>query len=222
MIKKSFRLMLLVAFALSSVMFVACNKYDDDIDRIDQEIASLQATVQSLQSAISGGAVVTGVNNGTDGITFTMSNGQSYTVKHGTNGKDGQNGTNGTNGADGKTPVITIDPETNNWVIDGVDTGVCAKGAKGDKGDTGAQGPAGTNGTNGTNGTDGKDGQNGKDGLNGYSPKISEGILLSMNRETRPMVPAIIRSTLKSNSPITLPRGSMPVTIKITPDASAM
>ena len=72
MIKKSFRLMLLAAFALSSVMFVSCNKWEDEINELDSKVASLEQTVQSLQSAISGGAVVNSVSNGTDGVTFTM------------------------------------------------------------------------------------------------------------------------------------------------------
>jgi len=119
MIKKSFRLMLLVAFALSSVMFVACNKYDDDIERIDNEIASLQATVQSLKAAVDGGAVISSVSNTAEGVKFTLSNGQSYVVNHGTAGADGAAGKDGS--------VVTIG-ENGNWFIDGEDTGKTAKG----------------------------------------------------------------------------------------------
>jgi len=111
--------MLLVAFALSSVMFVACNKYDDDIERIDNEIASLQATVQSLKAAVDGGAVISSVSNTTEGVKFTLSNGQSYVVNHGTDGAAGAAGKDGS--------VVTIG-ENGNWFIDGVDTGKTAKG----------------------------------------------------------------------------------------------
>ena len=52
MIKKSFRLMLLAAFALSSVMFVSCNKWEDDINELDEKVASLEQTVQSLKAAV--------------------------------------------------------------------------------------------------------------------------------------------------------------------------
>ena len=118
MIKKSFRLMLLAAFALSSVMFVACNKYDDDIQRIDDQLASLEQTVQTLKAAVDGGAVISSVSNTAEGVKFTLSNGQSYTVNH---------GTDGANGADGKDAVVTIG-ENGNWFINGEDTGKTAKG----------------------------------------------------------------------------------------------
>ena len=129
--------MLLVAFALSSVMFVACNKYDEEINGLQSQIDQLNATVQSLQSAISNGAVVTSVAETTEGIKVTLSNNQSYVIKHGTNGKDGQNGTNGADGKDGS--VVTIG-ENGNWFIDGVDTGKAAQGPKGDAGVAGAAG----------------------------------------------------------------------------------
>ena len=116
--------MLLVAFALSSVMFVACNKYDDDIERIDGELAALNATVQSLKAAVDGGAVISSVSNTADGVKFTLSNGQSYTVN---NGKDGAAGAAGKDGS-----VVTIG-ENGNWFIDGVDTEMPAEG-KGEPG----------------------------------------------------------------------------------------
>ena len=126
MIKKSFRLMLLVAFALSSVMFVACNKYDDDIERIDNELAALNATVSSLKAAVDGGAVISSVSNTTDGVKFTLSNGQSYTVNHGAVGATGATGAAGQDGKPGS--VVTIG-ENGNWFIDGVDQNVSAVGA---------------------------------------------------------------------------------------------
>ena len=63
----------------------------------------------------------------------------------------------GINGEDGKPgTVITLDPTTNNWVIDGVDTGVCAKGEKGEQGEQGEQGEAGEQGPAGEAGEPGK------------------------------------------------------------------
>ncbi len=211
--------MLLVAFALSSV-FVACNKYDEDIDDLYGKYNDLSATVQSLKSAVEAGSVVTGVTESSTGLTFKMSNGQSYVVKHGV---DGQNGADGANGADGKSTIITIDPQTNNWLIDGVDTGICAKGEKGDKGDkgdkgeTGPQGPAGEDGKDGADGSDaeqgaagatgpqgpqgpqgpagedGKDGKDGVDGKNAYSPYINEaGNWVVWNDETQKFEPTEI------------------------------
>ena len=129
--------MLLVAFALSSVMFVACNKYDEEINGLQSQIDQLNATVQSLQSAISNGAVVTSVAETAEGIKVTLSNNQSYVIKHGTNGKDG---VNGANGADGKNGSVVTIGENGNWFIDGVDTGKAAQGPKGDAGVAGAAG----------------------------------------------------------------------------------
>ncbi len=129
MIKKSFRLMLLVAFALSSVMFVACNKYDDDIERIDNELAALNATVSSLKAAVDGGAVISSVSNTTEGVKFTLSNGQSYTVNHGAVGATGATGATGAAGQDGKPGSVVTIGENGNWFIDGVDQNVSAVGA---------------------------------------------------------------------------------------------
>lgn len=120
--------MLLVALALSSAMFVSCNKYDDDIERLDSAVAALQATVQTLQNEIAGGAVITNVTNTEDGIKVTLSNGNSYNVQ---NGKDGQNGTNGKDGS-----VVEVG-ENGNWFINGEDTGLAAAGKDGKDGQNG-------------------------------------------------------------------------------------
>jgi formylglycine-generating enzyme required for sulfatase activity len=50
---------------------------------------------------------------------------------------------------------IRIDAETGNWFINGVDTGISAKGEQGDKGDPGEDGSDGTNGSVVTIGDDG-------------------------------------------------------------------
>lgn len=139
MIKKSFRLMLLGAFALLSSVFVACDKYDDDIKGLQEQIDALKAQVSSIQSEVSAGAVITGVAENADGITVTLSNGKSYKL---TNGKDGKNGENGTDGKNGSVVEIGAN---GNWFIDGKDTGLAAEGKDG------------ANGSNGADGEDGKD-----------------------------------------------------------------
>ena len=95
MIKKSFRLMLLAAFALSSVMFVSCNKWEDEINELDSKVAALEQTVSSLKAAVDGGAVISSVSNTSEGVKFTLSNGQSYTVNHGAVGATGASVTTG-------------------------------------------------------------------------------------------------------------------------------
>ena len=124
--------MLLAAFALSSVMFVSCNKWEDEINELDSKVAALEQTVASLKAAVDGGAVITGVSNTSEGVKFTLSNGQSYTVNHGAVGATGATGEAGKDGQDGKDgkpgSVVTIG-ENGNWCIDGVDQGVSAVGA---------------------------------------------------------------------------------------------
>ena len=117
--------------------FVACTDYDDDINSLQEQIADQQSQIAQLQAAISGGAVITSVTPTTDGFTFTLSNGNSYTVK---NGKDGVAGAKGDPGA---------------------------PGAKGDKGDPGAPGEKGDKGAPGEDGAKGDKGAHGEAGAIG-------------------------------------------------------
>ena len=117
--------MLLGAFALLSSVFVACDKYDDDIEGLQAQIDALKATVQSLQSEIDGGAVITNVAESSTGVTVTLSNGKSFTISNGTDGEDGADGTPGT--------VVEMG-ENGNWYIDGEDTGVPFTGKDGQSG----------------------------------------------------------------------------------------
>lgn len=125
----------LVAFSGS---FVSCSDYDDDIDRIDSELADLKTQLTALQSQVNAGKYVTNVTKNGTGITITWSDGSSSTIET-------IKGDKGEAGAKGDAVVITIDPVTKNWLVDGVDTGVCAEGKDG------------ANGANGENGKDGKD-----------------------------------------------------------------
>ena len=111
--------------------FTGCTDYEDDIKALDDRVSALESTVADLQSQIEAGAVITSVTQSDNGITVTLSNGQSYEI---TNGKDGANGADGADGS-----VVEIG-ENGNWYIDGEDTGMPAKGEKGDKGDQGEPG----------------------------------------------------------------------------------
>ena len=65
------------------------------------------------------------------------------------------------------TPEIYIDPNTGNWMINGVDTGVHAEGPKGEKGEAGEAGPAGPQGATGPQGAAGPQGLTGPMGPQG-------------------------------------------------------
>ena len=69
------------------------------------------------------------VTDSTDTTTVEIFDG-----KDGADGKDGLDGTDGKDGKDGQTPVVEIGGN-GNWYVDGVDTGVSAKGTKGDTGE---------------------------------------------------------------------------------------
>ena len=143
------------ALTIASVStFTSCKDYDDDISGLQSQIDQLKKTIDEINSQITAGSVLTDVVKNDNGITVKLSNGKTYDI---TNGKDGKAGS-----------VVKIVDGV--WYIDDVSTGLNAKGDKGDKGDQGDPGTPGTPGTNGTNGTDGTNGTNGKDGAY-YLPK---------------------------------------------------
>ena len=152
------------ALTIASVStFTSCKDYDDDISGLQSQIDQLKKTIDEINSQITAGSILTDVVKNDNGITVKLSNGKTYDI---TNGKDGKAGS-----------VVKIVDGV--WYIDDVSTGLNAKGDKGDKGDPGTPGTNGTNGTDGkdgTNGTDGKDGTNGTNGTDGkdgayYLPK---------------------------------------------------
>ena len=147
----------------------SCKNYDDDLDQIRNEMGDMKVDITKLQALIEQGCVITGVSQSSDGVVFTTSDGKTYSIS---NGKDGKPGTAWTIGDDGY------------WYENGTKTNYRAigeQGVQGPKGDTGAPGKDGVDGTNGTNGkdgADGKDGVDGKDGANGqyYVPNVETGM----------------------------------------------
>jgi len=120
---------------------VSCQDLTKDLTDLKSKVASLESTVQALQSKIDAGAVITSVTPSNSGILITLSNGNKYEITNGVNGKDGTNGKDGKDGKDGAdgTPgsVVTIG-DNGNWFIDGVDTGLAAQGVDGEDGTPGA------------------------------------------------------------------------------------
>lgn len=111
--KKFYGALLLGSLFLAGGM-VSCSDYDDDINSLNERVDALEKTVAELQKAIEAGAVITNVQSTENGVTVTLSDGNTFEVKNGTNG------TNGVDGVDGKPgSVVTIDDE-GYWCIDGV------------------------------------------------------------------------------------------------------
>lgn len=77
-------------------------------------------------------------NGTTFEYTITFLDGTEYTFEV-RNGKDGEQGIQGEPGKDGHTPEIKIG-ENGNWIIDGEDTGISAKGLDGEAGEDGKDG----------------------------------------------------------------------------------
>lgn len=129
-------------------------------------------------------------------ITKTSSTGNvdTYTISYSdgtishfyvTNGENGEQGIQGVPGKDGVTPTITIDATTSNWIINGVDTGICAKGNDGksayqiwlDNNHTGSEEDflewlKGQDGSNGTDGNTPYIGNNGNWWINGSDTNV--------------------------------------------------
>lgn len=115
----------------------SCKDYDDDINNLQAQIDDLNKTLASIEAQIKNGAVITSLTPVSNGVTLTLSNGQSYTI---TNGKDGADGKDGAAGKDGITWTIGDDGY---WYKNGVKQPYKAVGEKGEKGDKGDAGDAG-------------------------------------------------------------------------------
>ena len=135
--RKYFSALLMGALTIASVStFTSCKDYDDDISGLQSQIDQLKKTIDEINSQITAGSILTDVTKNDNGITVKLSNGKTYDI---TNGKDGKAGS-----------VVKIVDGV--WYIDDVSTGLNAKGDKGDKGDPGTPGTAGTPGAAGKDG----------------------------------------------------------------------
>ena len=116
----------------STATFVSCKDYDDDIDNLQAQIDENKKAIEQINTLISSGSVITSVTKDGSGVTFALSNGQTYTV------------TNGAAGVAGKdADVWTIGENDGLWYKNGTKTSYKAvgtngiNGEKGDKGDNG-------------------------------------------------------------------------------------
>ncbi|GEM_PF-1338494 len=121
--KKNFlKGVLLGAFTLMfAISFVACSDYDDDIKDLQEQIDANKTAIDKINSLVGNGSVITNVASSANGVTVTLSDGKTFELKNGENGKAGS--------------VVTIG-ENGNWEIDGVDTGYSAKAGAGENAPT--------------------------------------------------------------------------------------
>ena len=175
--RKFVKVMFLGALTLSTVTYVGCKDYDDDIDNLQTQIDANKASIAELQKFVKEGKWVKSVEPITGGFKITFNDGTPYEI---VNGAKGDKGDTGATGAEGQSSILTVDPTTGEWLINGEKTGWSAKApyiqdgywyywskeagkfVKGDKatGEQGEEGPAGANGfspyiANGTNGDKG-------------------------------------------------------------------
>jgi len=125
------------------VSFTSCEDYDDDINNLQEKIDAIKIDVDRLKGMVDAGKTISTVTSSADGVVFTMSDGQTYSI---TNGKPGTSWTIDDEGYWAKDGVST------EYKAIGVDGAVGPQGPKGDKGDQGAEGPQGGQGTPGKNG----------------------------------------------------------------------
>ena len=136
--RKFVKVMFFGALALSTVTYVGCKDYDDDIDNLQTQIDAVKVSLEELQAKVNSGSVITNVAKGENGITVTLSDGKSYELKNGTNGKNGTD-----------ADVWTIGEKDGYWYKNGTKTQYKAVGVDGGTGATGATGPSGAPGANG-------------------------------------------------------------------------
>lgn len=155
--RKFVKVMFFGALALSTITYVGCKDYDDDINAINERIDANDAKLADIQKVLDSGQWVKEVKTITNGIQVVLGNGQTYDITNGTNGTDGTNGKDGivyTIGEDGywykgtektqwkaagETPYI----KDGNWWIGNTDLNVQAEGKDGINGGNGSAGKDG-------------------------------------------------------------------------------
>ena len=132
--RKFVKVMFFGALALSTVTYVGCKDYDDDIDNLQTQIDANKASIAELQNFVKEGKWVTNVEQITDGFKITFNDNKSYSI---------------TSGKDATPTTIKIDPLKKIWIVNDNDLGICAEGKKGADGKPGAAGSPGGKGEDG-------------------------------------------------------------------------
>ena len=101
--KRFFGILLMGALAVASMStFTSCKDYDDDIAQLKDAVDANSKEIKAIQALISNGGVIKTVTPIENGVKIVASNGESWNITNGLNGKDGVDGQNGLNGQDGK------------------------------------------------------------------------------------------------------------------------
>ena len=92
--RKYLSALLMGALTVASVStMTSCKDYDDDISNLQQQIDSNAKAIKELSDLIKAGSVITSVDQITNGVKVTLSNGKTFDI---TNGIDGAAGAPGT------------------------------------------------------------------------------------------------------------------------------
>ena len=78
--KKFIRVMFFGALALSTVTYVGCKDYDDDIDNLQTQIYANKASIESLKKFVDSGKWVTNVESIAGGFKITFNDDKSYEI----------------------------------------------------------------------------------------------------------------------------------------------
>ena len=148
--KKFVKVMLFGALALSTISYVGCKDYDDDIDGLQQQVDANKSKIEEVDAAMKAGKFIVSYTPVANGYELSLSNGSKLTI---TNGKDGENGQPGLNGetvipkfkvsSDNYWQVSTDDGKTYEYVLDADGNKVNATGKKGEQGEPGKPGEPG-------------------------------------------------------------------------------
>ena len=149
--KKNFvKVVLLGALAFSTtVSFVGCKDYDDDIDNLQEQIDANKQSIKDVEAAIQAGKFVVSYSAITNGYELTLSDGSKLTITNGKDGKDGKDGADGQKGLDGTSIIpkfkvsddnywmVSTDGSSYVYVTDAAGNKVNATGKKGEDGKDG-------------------------------------------------------------------------------------
>ena len=148
--KKFVKVMLFGALALSTISYVGCKDYDDDIDGLQQQVDANKSKIEEVDAAMKAGKFIVSYTPVANGYELSLSDGSKLTI---TNGKDGENGQPGLNGetvipkfkvsSDNYWQVSTDDGKTYENVLDADGNKVNATGKKGEQGEPGKPGEPG-------------------------------------------------------------------------------